>query len=136
MYQELQTLEAHGIPRTEVRWQPEYPDEDKHPSLSNMKLIEQGTQDKLKWIPARFPTNIDYMRGYQAPGAEYVTEIQHEGSELSHFLITLVHRFTRSEKLVDLLTDTFGLSTIRAILNCHFGGDWGVFEVLGLDEPF
>ncbi|HEY9847165.1 MAG TPA: hypothetical protein V6D03_13335, partial [Candidatus Caenarcaniphilales bacterium] len=93
-------------------------------------------QDKLNQIPPCFPASTEYMRGYRAPCAHYITEIQDETAERSHFLITLIHRQTGQEKLVDLLTDAYGFATIRNILNCHNYASWGVFEVLDFDCPF
>ena len=132
---EVQTIDAHGAPEGEYRYQPEHPtDEERY--TPNMKLIQRGEQDKLNQIPPRFPASTEYMRGYRAPCAHYITEIQDDTAERSHFLITLVHRQTEEEKLVDLLTDAYGFAPIRNILNCHNYQNWGVFEVLDFDCPF
>ncbi len=133
---EVQTIEVHGIPRTEYRYDPEHSTDLEESYSPNLKLIHQGEQDKLNWMPPRFPTNAEYLRGYKAPGAHYITEMQDDSAERSHFLITLIHRKTREEKLVDLLTDAYRFATIRNILNCYLDREWGVFEVLDMDIPF
>lgn len=135
-YPEVQTIEAHGISRTEYRYEPECSADLEECYVPNLKLIHQGEQDKLNRMPPRFPKNAEYLRGYKAPSAYYITEIRDDTAERSHFLITLIHRKTREEKLVDLLTDAYGFATIRTILDCHFNHEWGVFEVLDMDAPF
>lgn len=136
MLNEVQTIEAHGTPRTEYHYQPEHPTDLEEGYTPNMKLIQRGEQDKIKRIPPRFPANGEYMRGYKAPCAHYLTVIQDDSAERSHFLITLVHRKTKQEKLVDLLTDTDEFAAIRNILNCHDYQEWGIFEILDFDCPF
>ncbi len=136
MVYEVQTLDAHGVPASEYLYQPEHLTDLEGRYAPNMKLVHQGEQDKLNRVPPCFPTSAEYLRGYKAPGAHYITEIQDHTAERSHFLITLIHRETREEKLVDLLTDAYGFTTIRTILNCHFDHAWGVFEVLEIDAPF
>lgn len=136
MLHEVQTIDAHGTPCTEYQYQPEHPTDIEERYTPNMKLIQQGEEDKIKQIPPRFPASAEYMRGYKAPCAHYLTVIQNDTAERSHFLITLTHRKTREEKLVDLLTDTSEFSAIRNILNCHDYQEWGVFEVLDFDCPF
>lgn len=136
MLNEVQTIEAHGAPSIEYRYQPEHPTDLEQGYTPNMKLVQRGEQDKIKRIPPRFLENREYMRGYKAPCAHYLTVIQDDSAERSHFLITLIHRKTQEEKLVDLLTDGLGFSVIRNILNGYAYQEWGVFEVLDLDDPF
>lgn len=81
-------------------------------------------------------STTEYFSGYKAPNTYSITEIQDDTAKHSHFLIKLIHRWTDEEKLVDLLTDTDKLSSIRTILNCHFDWNWGIFEVQDLEEPF
>jgi hypothetical protein len=132
----VQTLDCHGVPTTEYCHQPERSTDGEENYTPNLKLIHRGEQDRLERTSPRFPASAEYMRGYKAPCAHYITEIQDDTAERNHYLITLVHRKTGEEKLVDLLTDAYGFSIIRVILNCHNYDNWGVFEVLDLEEPF
>lgn len=134
---EVQNLDCHGIPTTEYRHQPEHPADLEESYSPNIKLIHQGEQDKLNRMPPCFAHNLEYLRGYKSPGAHYITEIQGDTAERGHYLITLIHHKTKEEKLVDLLTDGYGFTTVRRILSCHCDSHyWGIFEVLDMDEPF
>ena len=65
----------------------------------------------------------------KVPGSEFICHLQSPAKAGTHrFLVTLVHRQTRQEKLIDLLVDGGGFAVVRRAIRESFGASWEIFE--------
>lgn len=67
----------------------------------------------------------------KAPGSEFVCHLPNPQKTGTHrFLVTLIHRKTRQEKLVDLLVDGGGFDVVRRAIRQTYGIIWEINESL------
>ena len=67
----------------------------------------------------------------KVPGSEFVCHLRNPQKTGTHrFLVTLVHRQTHQEKLIDLLVDGGGFADVQRAIRQTYGAVWGIYESL------
>lgn len=54
----------------------------------------------------------------------------------SRYLITLIHRYSGEEKLIDLLIDAAGFTAVMQEIRKHISYEYELFEWIDTQEPF